>query len=133
MKLRLAAAFLASILSAIPATAQLAPPPATQYSIPIVGTVASASVLVAGIAGERIYVTAVDLVPVATSVVTFSQGTGASCAGDTNVTGALTFSTGQTYSKGSGWGAVWALALGNSLCVSIGTASAPGSIAYSIY
>jgi hypothetical protein len=133
-RLAIALAFL-SILSAIPATAQLAPPPATQYSIPIVGTVASASVLVTGIVGERIYVTAVDLVPVATSVVTFSQGTGAACAGGTasNVTGALTFSAGQTYSKGSGSGAVWALAPGNSLCISIGTSAAPGSIAYSIY
>jgi hypothetical protein len=128
----LALAFL-SILSRTPATAQLAPPPATQYSLPIVGTVASASVLVTGIAGQRIYVTSVDLVPVATSVVTFSQGTGASCAGGSNVTGALTFSAGQTYSKGSGSGAVWALAPGNSLCVSIGTAAAPGSIAYSQY
>jgi hypothetical protein len=131
-RLALALAFL-SILSRTPATAQLAPPPATQYSLPIVGTVASASVLVAGIAGERIYVTSVDLVPVATSVVTFSQGTGTSCAGGSNVTGALTFSAGQTYSKGSGSGAVWALAPGNNLCVSIGTAAAPGSIAYSIY
>jgi hypothetical protein len=90
-------------------------------------------VLIAGVAGQRIYVTAVDLVPVATSVVTFSQGVGASCAGGTNVTGALTFAAGQTYSKGSGNGAVWVLALGNSLCITTAVANAPGSISYSIY
>ena len=118
-----------------PASAQLAPPPATQTSLPIVGTVASASVLIAGAAGQRIYVTAVDLVPVATSVVTFTQGTGSTCSGGTasNVTGALTFAAGETYSKGSGYGAVWVLGLGNNLCVTIATAAAPGSIAYSIY
>jgi hypothetical protein len=43
MKQRLALAFIASILSRTPATAQLAPPPATQYSIPIVGTAAAPS------------------------------------------------------------------------------------------
>ena len=94
-----------------------------------------ASILVTGIAGQRIYVTSIDLVPVATSVVTFSQGTGATCSGGTasNVTGALTFSAGQVYSKGSGNGALWVLAPGNNLCITIATAAAPGSISYSIY
>ncbi len=55
MTLRLLA--LALFLSLTPATAQLAPPPATQASLPIVGTVASASVLIPGIVGQRIYVT----------------------------------------------------------------------------
>lgn len=129
----IAFAFLA--LSLAPASAQLAPPPATQASIAIPGTVASVAVLIAGVPGERIYITSIDLVPVATSVVTFTQGTGATCTGGTasNVTGALTFAAGQTYSKGSGYGAVWVLGLGNSLCITIATAAAPGSISYSIY
>ena len=133
--MKLALALVIAALALGPARAQLAPPPATQYSIPIVGTVATASVLIAGATNQRIYVTAVDLVPVATSVVTFSQGTGATCSGGTasNVTGALTFSSGQHYSKGSGYGAVWVLGLGNNLCVTIATAAAPGNIAYSIY
>lgn len=133
MTLRLLA--LALFLSLTPVTAQLAPPAATQASLPIVGTVASAAVLISGIVGQRIYVTSVDLVPVATSVVTFTQGTGSTCSGGTasNVTGVLTFSAGQTYSKGSGNGAVWALGLGNNLCLTISTAAAPGSISYSIY
>jgi hypothetical protein len=116
------------------AGAQLAPVPATQASAPIAGTTASASVLIAGVAGQRIYVTSVDLVPVPTSVVTFTQGTGSACGGSTaSVTGALTFSAGQTYSKGDGNGAVWVLGLGLNLCVTIATAAAPGSISYSIY
>jgi hypothetical protein len=115
------------------ACAQLAPPPATQASVPIVGTAASASVLIAGIAGERIYVTSLSLVPVATSVVTFSQGTGSSCSGGTasNLTGVLTFAAGQTLSLGSGWGAVIVTLSGNNLCITIATAAAPGSISYS--
>jgi len=123
-------------LAAGGAKAQLAPVPATQYSLPIVGTVATVAVLIAGVAGQRIYVTAVDLVPVATSVVTFTQGTGATCSGGStagNVTGALTFAADQVYSKGSGNGALWVLGLGNNLCVTTATAAAPGSISYSIY
>jgi hypothetical protein len=106
--------------------------PATMASVPIVGTVATASVLVSGIAGKSIYVTSVDLVPVATSVVTFSQGTGAACAGGTtaNLTGALTFAAGQVYSKGAGVGVVWVLLPGNNLCITIAAAAAPGSLAY---
>ena len=123
-----------AIFALTPAGAQLAPPPATQASLPIVGTVASASVSSLQ-CGQRIYVTSVDLVPVATSVVTFTQGTGSTCSGGTasNVTGALTFSAGQTYRKGSGYGAVWVLGSGAALCVTIATAAAPGSISYSIY
>lgn len=132
MKRLLLAAALAFAVG--PAGAQLAPVPATQASLPIVGGTGSATVLITGIAGQRIYVTAVDLVPVATSVVTFTQGTGSSCSGfASNVTGALTFSAGQTYSKGSGNGAVWVLSPGNNLCITIATAAAPGSISYSIY
>jgi hypothetical protein len=132
---RLALALAFAFLFASPAVAQLAPTPATQASLPIVGGIATATVLIAGVVGQRLYITSVDLTPVATSVVTFSQGTGPACAGGTasNVTGALTFSAGQTYSKGSGNGALWVLGLGNSLCITIGTAAAPGSISFSIY
>ena len=65
---------------------------------------------------------------------TFTAGTGSACGSNTaSVTGALTFSAGQTYSKGDGNGAVWVLGLGLNLCVTIATAVAPGSISYSIY
>ena len=104
--------------------------PATMASITIVGNTAT-TLLVTGQAGKSIYVTAVDLIPVATSVVQFIQGTGATCGtGTSNLTGSLVFSAGQTYLKGDGYGTFWVLSPGNSLCVIIGTALAPGSLAY---
>lgn len=105
--------------------------PATMASVSIAGTVATATALVSGIAGKSIYVTSVNLVPLATSVVTFTSGTGATCTSPTNLTGALTFAAGQTYSLGSGYGAVLVVPQGQSLCITIATAVAPGSLAYS--
>jgi hypothetical protein len=130
MRLRLA--ILGMLLAAGPAGAQQSVTiPASTASTPIAGTIATATALVNGIAGQRIYVTSVDLVPVATSVVTFTSGTGATCTTPSNVTGALTFSAGQTYSKGVGAGAVWVLPPGASLCITVAVAAAPGSLAYS--
>jgi hypothetical protein len=98
---------LAAWLSIGPANAQQAViTPATQAQISIAGTVATATKIVSGIAGQRICVTAVALVPVATSVVTFTTGNGTNCASNTaNVTGALAFATGQTLALGTGVGA----------------------------
>src|SRR6266478_3817984 len=94
--------------------------PATMASITIVGNTATA-LLVTGQAGKSIYVTAVDLIPVAGSTVQFIQGTGPTCGtGTSNLTGSLVFSAGQTYLKGDGYGTFWVLAQGNSLCVVIG-------------
>jgi hypothetical protein len=108
--------------------------PATAAQISIAGTVATITKIVSGQQGKSIYVTAVGLVPVSTSVVTFSSGTGTNCGTNTaNVTGALTFASGQTFSLGSGLGAVWVLPQGADLCITIGTAAAPGSLAYSIF
>ena len=124
-----------ALASAVPASSQQAVfVPATQFTIPITGTVATAAVIVTGVAGQRIYVTAVALAPVATSVVTFTQGTGAACGtGTTNVTGAMTFAAGQVFVYGDGYGAVYALLPGNSLCITIATAVAPGSLAYALF
>ena len=47
--------------------------PATMISIPIVGTIAASTVLVAGVPRKSIFVTSVALVPVATAAVLFSQ------------------------------------------------------------
>jgi hypothetical protein len=122
-------ALLLALASAVPAAAQVIP--ATQASVSITGTVATAAVLVAGVTGQSIYVTAVALVPVATSVVTFTQGTGAACGtGTTSVTGAMTFTTGQVVNHGSGNGAIFVLVAGNSLCITIATAVAPGVLSY---
>jgi hypothetical protein len=53
--------------------------PGTTASIPITGTIGAATVIVTGVAGKSVYVTAVGLIPVATSAVTFTQNTGAAC------------------------------------------------------
>lgn len=131
---KLALPALALVLGVVQANAQAGQPPSTTATAPITGTIAAATVLVAGLAGQRIYVTAIQLVPVATSVVTFTSGTGAGCGtGTANVTGAMTFAAGQTLALGDGFGAIWALPLGASLCITIATAVAPGSIAYAIF
>jgi hypothetical protein len=130
--MKLLLAVLLSIVSTQAWAQQSIVVPATTNSIAITGTVATATVIVTGVAGKSIYVTSVAVVPVATSVVTFTSGTGAACGtGTANVTGAMTFAAGQTLIVGHGYGAVWALPAGASLCVTIATAAAPGSLSYS--
>lgn len=108
--------------------------PATMFSAPVVGGVTAGTLLITGQAGKSIYITALDLVPVATSVVQLIQGTGATCGtGSSAALGTMTFSAGQTLNMGSGNGAIIALASGNSLCIIITTAAAPGSIAWAIF
>jgi hypothetical protein len=108
--------------------------PATTAQIPITGTVAAAARIVTGVAGKQIYVTSVMLIPVATSVVTFTYGTGTNCGtGTTAVAGVLTFAAGQTLILGEGYGAVWVLPPGTDLCITIATAVAPGSLSYAIF
>ena len=108
--------------------------PATTAQIAIAGTVAASTRIVTGISGKSIYVTALALVPVATSVVTFTTGTGTNCGtGTANVTGAMTFAAGQAIAHGSGNGAIFVIPQGNDLCITIGTAAAPGVLAYSIF
>jgi hypothetical protein len=105
--------------------------PATTAQIPIVGTVAASTRIVTGIAGKQIYVTSVMLIPLATSVVTFTQGTGTNCGTNTaSVTGALTFAAGQILNFGDGYGAIWVLPPAFDLCITIATAVAPGSLSF---
>jgi hypothetical protein len=105
--------------------------PATTAQISVAGTVATATKIVSAITGKRIYVTAVSLIPVATSVVTFTYGTGTNCGtGTTSITGAMTFAAGQTLNLGTGNGAIFVLPSGNDLCITIATAAAPGSLSY---
>lgn len=106
--------------------------PATTNQISIAGTVATSTRIVTGDANRQIYVTALLLVPVATSVVTFTYGTGTNCGtGTTNLTGAMTFAAGQTVNHGVGNGAIFVLPKNTDLCITIATAAAPGSLAYS--
>lgn len=108
--------------------------PATTNQISVAGTVAAATKIVTGISGKQIYVTALLLVPVATAVVTFTYGTGTNCGtGTTSLTGAMTFAAAQTIAHGSGNGAIFVLPQGVDLCITIATAAAPGSLAYSLF
>lgn len=108
--------------------------PATTNTISIAGTVAASTRIITGLPGKSIYVTALLLTPVATSVVTFTTGTGTNCGTSTaNVTGAMTFTAGQEISYGTGNGAVFVLPAGFDLCITIATAAAPGSLAYSLF
>lgn len=108
--------------------------PATTAQISITGTVAAATRIITGVSGKSIYVTSVMMVPVATSVVTFQYGTGTNCGTNTTaVAGVLTFAAGQVLALGDGYGAVWVLPPGVDLCVTIGTAVAPGSLSYAIF
>lgn len=108
--------------------------PATTNQIAIAGTVAASTRIVTGIAGKRIYVTALLLTPVATGVVTFTTGTGTNCGTSTaSVTGAMTFAAGQEVNWGTGNGALFVLPAGFDLCITIATAAAPGALAYAIF
>ncbi len=128
------ALILAGLILAGSALAQSVVVPATQQQIAVAGTVAARTKIVSGATGKSIYVTAVTLVPVATSVVTFSYGTGTDCAtGTTVLAGVLTFAAGQTLHAGSGNGAVIVVPPGNDLCITIATAAAPGFLAYALF
>lgn len=108
--------------------------PATTNQIAIAGTIAASTQIVAGVAGKRIYVTAIALVTTDTSVVTFTYGTGTNCGtGTTSVTGAMLFEIGRQLSLGTGNGAIMVIPPGNSLCITIATAAAPGFLAYAIF
>jgi hypothetical protein len=108
--------------------------PATTNQISIAGTVAASTKIITGATGKQIYVTALLLAPVATSVVTFTYGTGTNCGTNTaSITGAMTFAAGAVVAHGAGAGAVFVLPRGVDLCITIATAAAPGSIAYSLF
>jgi hypothetical protein len=122
---------LVGLLLVAPAVAQPTVVPSTTQSTPIVGTVAGPLIIAQGQVGQSVYVTHVTIMPSVTAAVTFTQGTGAGCGtGTSNVTGTMTFSAGQFLNVGSGNGALWALLSGNSLCVTIATAVAPGVISW---
>ena len=126
------ALFLAWLALLGPAQAQPVYIPATQSQIAIAGTVATATKIVSGISGKSIYITAIALVPVATSVVLLTAGTGTNCGtSTTSLTGTMTFGAGQTLQHGSGYGAVSVLPQGYDLCITISTAAAPGILSYS--
>lgn len=132
---KLSAAFLLYLGLASAALAQTpSGVPATMFSAPITGTIAASTRIITGSANQRIYVTSLNLAPVATAVVTFTAGTGTNCGTSTiSLTGAMTFAAGQEVNLGNGYGAILAAPLGFDVCITIATAAAPGSIAWAKY
>lgn len=130
--LRTIAAVLTYLGLATAALAQNAlPPVGTMFSTPIAGTVASATKIISGVSGKRIYLTQITLHPTSTSVVTFSYGTGTNCGtGTQSFYGPATFQSGEAAYIGSGAGTIFVVPPGNDVCITIATAVAPGWISY---
>ena len=119
---RIALAIFALALGIASAFAQMLP---ASQQISIAGTVAASTRIVTGVAGKQILVTSINQIPVATSVVTYTYGTGTNCGtGTTSVTGAMTFAAGQTLHIGSGNAAIFILPQAVDLCITIATAVA---------
>lgn len=107
--------------------------PATMAAVSVTGTVAASTRIITGVTGKSIYITSVFLAPVATSGVTLTAGTGTNCGTNTtSLTGAMVFANGPVQ-IGTGYGAVLVAPQGYDVCITIATATAPGSIAYARY
>lgn len=109
--------------------------PATTNSIPITISTATTTLLVTGIAGKSIYVTAIDIIAAGTGNIQFIAGTGATCGtGTVNVTGNYNLTAQTGFTKAAGNGTVWVLAQGLSLCaVTSQAVGMPGSLSYAIF
>lgn len=108
--------------------------PATTNTDPVAGTVATITKLISGASGKRIYITAIGLHPAATSVVTLTTGTGTNCGtGPVVIYGPATFQASENWYQGTGNGAIMALPSGADLCITVGTAAAPGFISYTVF
>lgn len=134
MMKRLAFALAALLAFCVNAGAQSFPVPAASIQISLAGTVAAAARIVTGVAGKQIIVTGVSQIPVATSTVTYTYGTGTNCGTNTtSVTGAMIFAAGQTLHVGNGYGGVFILPQAVDLCITIAVAAAPGSLTYTFF
>jgi hypothetical protein len=106
--------------------------PATMASAPISIATATTTLLITGISGKFMYVTAIDVVAAGTGNIQFITGTGATCGTSTvNVTGNYNLTAQAGFAKGSGFGALWVLPSGNSLCaVTTAAVGMYGSVSY---
>src|SRR5262245_14554799 len=108
--------------------------PATTTTTPITGTVATATKIIPGVSGKSIYVTSLNLVPAATSIVTFTAGTGTGCGtGTVSLTGAMACTGGHVVNLGNGYVTVLVAPQSADVCITITSAISPGSIAYSLF
>lgn len=108
--------------------------PTTTNTIAVVGTVAAITKIISNVSGRFIYITGINLIPVATASVILSSGTGTNCGTNTAaLTGTMIFAAGQTLTSGSGLGVILAAPVSSDICITIGTAAAPGFISYSVF
>lgn len=129
---RLALTLFALLTWGASASAQTMPVPSIHLSI--TGTVATITKIITATAGKQIIVTSLNQIPVATSVVTYTYGTGTNCGtGTTVLTGPMIFAAGQVLTAGNGLGPVFILPQAVDLCITIATAAAPGSLVYTLF
>lgn len=109
--------------------------PATMFSVPVSISTATTTRLVTGVANKSIYVTAVDVIAGGTGNIQFITGTGATCGtSSANLSGNYNLVAQTGFAKGSGYGALWALPPGFSLCaVTSAAVGMFGSLAYAIF
>ena len=105
--------------------------PSTTASVTF-SAVTTINQIIPAITGQRIYITNISIHPASTAVVTLSYGTGTNCGTGTTVFyGPATFQAGENVYVGSGNGAIFAVPVSQAVCITIGTAVAPGWISYS--
>lgn len=109
--------------------------PATMASVAITISTATTTLLVTGVSGKSIYVTAVDIIAAGTGNIQFVAGTGATCGtGQVNISGNYNLLGQVGFTKAAGNGAVWVVPQGFSLCaVTSAAVGMPGSLSYAIF
>ena len=121
---------------ATPAAAQTGGVATATTSIAIAISSATTTLLVTNTnANRQIWVTAADVISSGTGNIQFVYGTGATCGtGQTNVTGNYPLTAQVGFTKGSGFGAVWIIPAGKSLCVvTDASVTYAGSLAYAMF
>jgi hypothetical protein len=93
---------------------------------------ATTTQLIAGVSGQKIYVTAWDVIAGGTGQIALEFGTGTNCgAGTTTLTGAYPLTAQNGIAKGSGIGPIFIVPSGNSLCALTSAAvQMSGSVSY---
>lgn len=129
------ALLLALLLSGAAQAQQSVFVPATMASVPITISTATTTLLVTGITGKSIYVTAVDVIAAGTGNIQFIAGTGATCGtGTVNISGNYSLTAQVGFTKAAGNGAIWVVPQSASLCaVTSGAVGMPGSLSYAIF
>lgn len=132
-KLLLALAFCFGLSPALAQQAVIVP--ATMASVAVTISTATTTRLVLGVAGQSIYVTAADIIAAGTGNIQFVAGTGATCGtGQVNISGNYNLTAQVGFTKGTGYGVVWVVPAGLSLCATTSAnVGMPGSISYALF